>query len=375
MRLATFVLGALQIAAAARIASRLVGRGATIPLTSPHADRSVTAIVPVLDEALRLGPALDALCAHGPILGSILVVDGGSRDDTRAVVEHARSGDPRVRWIDASPVPPGWNGKAWGLASGLAASDETDEWIATIDADVRTSPALLDSLVAFARTARLDALSVATHQVVDDALDGMLHPALLATLVYRYGRPGAVAKTPAGVQANGQCFLARRAALAGTQAFGEARNSRCEDVTVARMLVRAGFAVGFFETAAPVTVQMYANWRETLRNWPRSLPVVDDTARIEPLWRLAEAALVQAAPLLLLATGGRRLDPRLRALNVGLLLGRLGVLVGMRAAYTRVPPTYWLSPLLDAPAIVTLMVSLLRRRHHWRGRLLVEAAP
>jgi dolichol-phosphate mannosyltransferase len=375
MRLGSLVFGALQAVAAVRVLVRLAAGGETIPQTSPHRERAVTAIVPVLDEQDRLGPALEALSAHGPALGAILVVDGGSRDATHAVVERARMHDPRIRWVDASPVPQGWNGKAWGLASGLAASEESDEWIATIDADVRTSAALLDSLVAFARRRSLDALSVATRQDVDDLLDGLLHPALLATLVYRYGRPGTVAERSADVQANGQCFLARRSALAATGAFDRARDSRCEDITVARILAGAGFRTGFFETDAPVNVQMYASWRETLRNWPRSLPAVDRFQRVEPIWRLFEAALVQAAPLLVLALGGRRLDSRLRALNAGLLFARLGVLAGMRRAYRRVPPTYWLSPLLDAPALVLLVASILRRDHSWRGRLLVEAAP
>jgi dolichol-phosphate mannosyltransferase len=64
--------------------------------------------------------------------------------------------------------------------------------------------------------------------------------------------------------------------------------------------------------------------------------------------------------------------PALRALNTGLLLARLGVLAGTARAYQPRPAAYWLSPLADGPAAVALWASLLRRRHRWRGRTLIE---
>jgi len=38
----------------------------------------------------------------------------------------------------------------------------------------------------------------------------MLHPALLATLVYRFGRPGGATRASGSVMADGQCCLIHR---------------------------------------------------------------------------------------------------------------------------------------------------------------------
>ena len=61
----------------------------------------------------------------------------------------------------------------------------------------------------------------------------------------------------------------------------------------------------------------------------------------------------------------------LLVVNVALVMARLGVLIGTARAYRRVRWPYWLSPLCDVPAAVALCCSGLRRRHTWRGRVLV----
>ena len=51
---------------------------------------------------------------------------------------------------------------------------------------------------------------------------------------------------------------------------------------------------------------------------------------------------------------------------------RFGVLFGTMRAYRRRPWTYWFSQLCDLPVAVQLARSALRRRHIWRGRVLVR---
>lgn len=365
--LAAAALEALACAGAALRMLRTSG-GAPLRSAAPVAPGTVTAIVPVLDEETRLGPALEALRTTGDVLAEILVVDGGSADATRAVAAAAAARDPRVRWIDAPPAPDGWNGKAWNLETGLRAA--RTPWIATIDADVRVGTALLADAAARAQRDGLVALSVATRQTLADAGAGMLHPAFLTTLVYRAGLPNVACGDPRRVQANGQVFLARRDALQASGAFTAARASRCEDVTAARALAGHGGRVGFYEGDA--VVRMHESWRDCAANWPRSLSLRD--AYVTPLRSAASLAavlLAQALPLptLLLALLAR--DGAASALAGALVLMRAGVLCGTRRAYVRPPWTYWLSPLADLPALALIALAAARRTQRWRGRTLV----
>jgi len=336
---------------------------------------TVTVLLPVLDECERLGPCLEGLMAAPDALRAILVVDGGSTDGTQALVRGYAARDARIVLIDAAPVPDDWNGKAWNLACGLAASDPACDWILTIDADVRPARELVPSLLAHARSQRLDAFSAAPRLALSGPLETAIHPAFLATLVYRYGLPGNVATRPRDVQANGQCFFVRRAQAVATDAFSAARASRCDDVTIARHLVRAGARLGFYEGAALASVRMYDSARECWQNWPRSLPLRDESTSLAELARdLATVVMVQALPLLIvLATLVARGSTAswLFRINFALALARLGVLAGTRRAYAAVPPTYWLAALADLPCALRLVQSSLARRHTWRGRMLV----
>jgi dolichol-phosphate mannosyltransferase len=271
-------------------------------------------------------------------------------------------------------VPADWNGKAWGLQVGVDAARPATRWLLTVDADTRPRAPLVRALLAQAARRDLPALSVATLQEI--AGEGLLHPALLTTLVYRFGIPGQVARHVRDVQANGQCFLFRRDALAACGGFAATRDSICEDITIARLLVRDGSPVGFYEAGDLVTVRMYEGWRETWRNWTRSLPMRDRYSGLLPLVGWLEVLLVQALPLPLwlgLVAAGVRGGP-LFAVNGALAVARLGVLCGTARAYRSRPWTYWLSPLCDLPVALKLGASALRRQHVWRGRVLVRGA-
>jgi dolichol-phosphate mannosyltransferase len=332
-------------------------------------------IVPVLDEAERIAACLHGLLLSGPEVGEILVVDGGSRDGTIAVLRAFSTPGSRVRVIDAAPVPEGWNGKAWGLDVGLRASAARAHWIVTVDADVHPTAGLIAAMVAHAQRRKVAVLSVAIRQLLGTPLMAVVHPAMLATLVYRFGLPGREATRVGDVQASGQCFLAERAVLIASGAFGVVRASRCEDVTLARALVAGGTPTGFYEAGDLVSVQMYATAAETWRNWPRSLTLRDRFAPFGGWLGLAEILLVQATPLPLalgLACAGATTSLTFGVAAV-LVCVRAGVLFGAARAYVTKPWTYWLSPLADLPVAFALFASMLRGRHTWRGRELVLA--
>jgi len=379
-RWAALALAVTQTVAGARVAARLAGsaRGIRVERQDVANSGRVAVLVPTLNERGRVGPCLAGLVTQPAEVAEILVVDGGSTDGTGDLVARFASRDSRVRWLDATPVPPGENGKAHNLQVGLDALDPGREWVLTIDADVRPGPDLIRSLLAHAADTGLEAFSLATGQRLSGAGEGIVHPAMLTTLVYRYGIPGSATGRVGRVQANGQCFLARTDAVRAVGGFAVGRDSVCEDVTLARALAASGRRVGFYESDGLVSVEMYRGWREAWRGWIRSLPTHDRFSGTGTILGLAEVTLAQALPLPLLAMVAWRRGAGggpLWWLNVALVAMRLGTLAGVARAYERPPLTYWLSPLADLPVAVALARSAARRHHSWRGRPIVRGRP
>jgi dolichol-phosphate mannosyltransferase len=379
MNLARFfaVLALAQTLAGLKVVLRLVrtARGERIEASDvPLPEERVTVLVPVLNERGRLSSCLAGLIAQPSEVSEILTVDGGSSDGTQDLVATFAARDSRVRMVDASPIPTGRNGKAHGLQVGLDHADPCSAWILTVDADVRPAPALVRSLLSHAIRTDVAAVSIATTQRLSGVAEGIVHPALLTTLVYRFGIPGHTTRRVAAVQANGQCALYRREPLERSGGFTTAGTSVCEDVTVARALATNGYAVGFHEADGLASVDMYASWSDAWKNWTRSLPLRDQYAGRAGWLGLTEVALAQALPLPVLLMLWRS-APRPRfalAINGLLVLVRLGVLGGTARAYAWRPWTYWLSPLADLPVAVQLWRNALRRTHVWRGRIVVR---
>jgi hypothetical protein len=70
--------------------------------------------------ATRIAPApyMEGLLAQGSEVAEILAMDGGSSNGTQALITRFAARDTHVHLLDASPIPVGWNGKAWRLDYG-----------------------------------------------------------------------------------------------------------------------------------------------------------------------------------------------------------------------------------------------------------------
>ena len=196
------------------------------------------------------------------------------------------------------------------------------------------APALARSLAARASKRHLRLLSVATAQRLSGAVEGLLHPALLATLVYRFGRPGGCTRS-AGRRPGQWPVLPDppRPAVAARWILGRARLAmRGRHACPARRPLRAT-PWAFTKPTAWSTSRMYADWRDAWHNWPRSLAARDALFGVAGWLALLEVLLVQAMPLPLLLIGWpvgapRRLNLLLlavRAWNAGRDGARLSV--------------------------------------------------
>ena len=334
------------------LAAIRIGRGArrAAPIRAGAATRDVTVVVPARDEADRIGPCLRSLIASG---ATVLVVDDGSTDATRAVAEAAGA-----RVIDAGPLPPGWAGKAHALHVGLEAADT--RVVVAVDADCRAEPGFV-AAVADALGDRIlvtGAVAVANP----DPTGRLVHASMLATLLYRLGPPGVAARHPARVMANGQCMVFDRAAVLAAGGFEPVAGSLVEDVALARHLASQGAQVAFLDATSVLTVEGYGGGAATLRGWGRSLALADVTSAP---WLIADVAVVWSTMVLPLP---RLLAGRGDAVDLAALGLRAGVVAATAPAFRPRGLPIVLAPLADVVVAARLTAGALRPSRSWRGR-------
>jgi dolichol-phosphate mannosyltransferase len=315
--------------------------------------QSISVVVPARDEERRLGPLLEAIVG-APGVAEVIVVDDQSSDRT---AELARGSGATV--VTGAPLPPGWAGKAWALHQGIGAA--SSDWVVTLDADARPDPRLPTALVARAVGERLDLLTVGGRFECPTRGSRWLHPAMLSTLVYRFGPPGA--PTSGRAMANGQCMAMERASFLRDGGLERVRGEVVEDIALARRLVDDGRRVAFLDASDLLTVRMFESFGDTWRGWGRSLALPGIEPRRRQLADLAIVVLAQVLPI------PRVLLRRGDLLDVVLAAVRVGTLVGTRRAYSRTDVAYWLSPFADPIAAAAIVGGVARRgRQTWRGR-------
>jgi len=345
-------------ASAGAVAISRIARAATVdapvrPTLTPM--QTISVVIPARDEAERIGPLLDAIVG-APGVGEVIVVDDQSSDATADI---ARQAGAAV--LSGTPLPDGWAGKAWALQQGITAA--SSEWVVTLDADARPDPQLPTALVARAVADRLDLLTVGGRFECPTPGSRWLHPAMLTTLVYRFGPPGVTPSQPDRMMANGQCMAVPRVPFVASGGMELVRGEVVEDLALARRLATDGRRVGFLDASELLTVRMFESLGDAWSGWGRSLALPGVEPRRRQLFDLAIIVLAQVLPIprLLLRRGD--------VIDVVLAVTRLGTLAGTRRAYERNDAFYWLSPLADPVAAVAIARGIAKRgRQTWRGR-------
>jgi dolichol-phosphate mannosyltransferase len=334
LRLAQAGAGAVVLARLAR------GRSRRPPLAAARTPERVSVVIPARDEAARIGPCLAGLAGDAGV-AEVIVVDDGSTDATAAIAVAAGAR------VVAAGRGEGWVGKPWALQRGLEAA--SGDVVVALDADTRPRPGLIGALAA----ALEDADLVTAGARFEHA--GWVHPAMLATLVYRFGPADAPAPV-ARLVANGQVTAFRREALLAAGGFAAAAGHLTDDVALARALARAGWRVAFRDGGGLVEVAM------TPREWARSIALADVTAPPALAADVAVVWLAQGLPVLRLLAG------RPGRLDLALLALRLALLPALAGSYARRGPAFWLSPLADPVAAAALTRGAVRPARSWRGR-------
>lgn len=197
----------------------------------------VDVVVPARDEAEGIGAALASLLAQDyPGRLRVVVVDDASTDGTGAIARGFA--DPRLLVLDARPRPPGWSGKLWAVAQGVAHTRA--DLVLLTDADIVHDPAHVSTLVAKAQRDGLDLVSEMVELRCHSAAERALVPAFVFffQLLYPFARVNDPASRTAA--AAGGTVLLRRHALARIGGIEAVRDALIDDVALARAVKRDG---------------------------------------------------------------------------------------------------------------------------------------
>jgi glycosyltransferase involved in cell wall biosynthesis len=99
---------------------------------------NVSVIIPAKNAAAYIGEAISSALAQGPEVREVVVVDDGSTDRTRAIVEGVA--DPRVRLITGG-------GCGVSAARNKGADAACGKWLMFLDADDRLRPGAVEALL------------------------------------------------------------------------------------------------------------------------------------------------------------------------------------------------------------------------------------
>jgi len=336
---------------------------------------AVSIVVPTLNEAQRITPCLQGLTRQTEEVREIVVVDSRSTDGTPELVKAAQANDTRFSLLTDDPLPPEWVGRPWALHYGYTHSSPESKWVLGIDADTQPQPGLVAALISAAEAEGYDLVSLSPQFILKTPGEIWLQPALLMTLVYRFGPAGAD-EGAERVMANGQCFLCRRELLDRLGGYTIAKSSFCDDVTLARYAAQSGAKVGFWDGAFLLKVRMYEGLQETWTEWGRSLDLKDASSPGQiwsDLWFLASVQALPwlSLPILLLAAPSPSVQLAL-GLNGGLIAIRFALQLAVSSSYDLSQAQgkwlFWLSPLADPLAVVRIGLSSFNTPTSWRGR-------
>ena len=238
-------------------------------------------VVPARDEAEGIGAALRSLLQQdypGPL--RVILVDDGSTDGTGAIARALD--DPRLTTIDGAARPPGWSGKLWAVAQGVA--EGRAGLVLLTDADIVHDPLHLATLVDKLERDQLAMVSEMVELRCASWAERALVPAFVFffQLLYPFAQVNDP-RHPRAAAAGGTVLL-RRGALDGIGGIASLRGALIDDVALAAAIKPRG----------PVFLG-HSQLARSVRPYPGAADV----------WRMvARTAYVQLrfSPLLLLGT-------------------------------------------------------------------------
>lgn len=340
----------------------------------------VSVIIPARNEEASIARAVESVALQLEV-GEVIVVNDNSTDGTGAILAELATRYPKVRVLEAGPLPDGWIGKNHAVTVGAASA--SGDWLLFTDADTYHHPGS-------ARRALMDAVdhdavlvSYSPEQEMETWWERAVIPFVYCRLAakFSFARVNDPARSDAA--ANGQFVMVLRHAYEMVSGHAGVAGEILEDVALARLLKTSGYGIYFTAPVGIVRTRMYRSFAAMWQGWTKNLfPLMGGNSKsllleFAEVFPLAEIGLVLVA--LLFWTGVR--NPLLvpaSCLFAGVLLAR-HVAYGA-ALYRNLYPMrfiqyYEVGSVLYSLALIQSWWKTTRGRVVWKGREYVAKTP
>jgi cellulose synthase/poly-beta-1,6-N-acetylglucosamine synthase-like glycosyltransferase len=235
---------------------------------SAEISERVALLIPMRNEERNVTDCIEAALSSSHLSQfSVTVLDDNSTDQTAKFLNSFGS---RINFIHGAPLLNGWMGKNFALSQLAAASKA--EYLVFTDADVRLTPEAISSSIALMQKLRWDYISPYPRQIARTFAELLIQPLLqwswMSSVILRIAEKS---QRPSTTIANGQLFIVKRTAYEEINGHENIKNEVLDDMELARELVRHGFRGGIADASQVVSCRMYANGRELIEGYAKSL--------------------------------------------------------------------------------------------------------
>jgi chlorobactene glucosyltransferase len=226
----------------------------------------VSVILPVRNQRATVEACLRSLLQQQYPRREIIVVDGGSEDGTREVLEGYSD---RAKVLDEPPLPDGWVGKNWACHQGFQAA--RGELLLFTDGDTLHHPTLLGRAVAYLEEEGLDLLTLSPRIRVESFWEKVLMPFMIFLIALTYRGAWVNRQDKPWAVGNGQFLLFRRSVYEALGGHDAVRDRVDEDYRLARLAKSRGYRIRMADARDLMEVRMYSSLREIWLGWSKNV--------------------------------------------------------------------------------------------------------
>jgi glycosyltransferase involved in cell wall biosynthesis len=228
----------------------------------------VSVVIPARNEEANLATCLESLVTQAGVDFEIIVVNDHSTDRTAEIA----ASFPKIRVIDAAPLPEGWTGKNNAVTAGARAAHGT--WLLFTDADTVHLPGSLARALEEVKENGADMLSYSPEQVAVTFWEMAILPVVFAELARQYPPAKVSDANSPQAAANGQYLLIRRDVYQAVGGHAAVSSNILEDVALARSVKSSGYKICFRYAADAVRTRMYRNFTQLREGWTKNLALL-----------------------------------------------------------------------------------------------------